>query len=79
MLNFDFLETFLRNICIWLFNIFYISEIFFLKSHTQNVVEKLVPDTFLKIQNEAYLWINSLKFYTACSVICPGGRLPKYI
>ena len=51
MLNFDFLETFLRNICIWLFNIFYISEIFFLKSHTQNVVEKLVPDTFLKIQN----------------------------
>ena len=26
-------------------------EIFFLKNHTQNVVEKLFPDPFLKSQN----------------------------
>ena len=30
----------------------------FLKNHTQNVAEKLFPDSFLKNQN---LWINSLK------------------
>ena len=34
--------------------------------HTQNVVEKLFPDTTLKIQDLAYLWIKSLKFYTVC-------------
>ena len=35
-----------------------------LKNHTQNVLEKLFPDTFLKNQNWAYLSINnSLKFY----------------
>ena len=36
-------------------------EIFLLKNHTRNVVEKLSPDPFLKNQNWAYLWINSLK------------------
>ena len=30
------------------------------KKHTQNVVEKLFPDPFLKNKNRAYLWINSL-------------------
>ena len=30
------------------------------------MVEKLVPETFLKNQTWAYLWINSLKFYTVC-------------
>ena len=30
------------------------------------MVEKLVTDPFLKNQNWAYLWINSLKFYTVC-------------
>ena len=35
-----------------------------LKNHTQNVVEKLFLGPFLKNQNWAYLWINSLKFYT---------------
>ena len=34
--------------------------------NTQNVVEKLFPDYFLKNQNWAYLWINSLKFHTVC-------------
>ena len=41
-------------------------EKFCLKNHTQNVVEKLFPDSFLKNQNWLYLWINSLKFYTVC-------------
>ena len=36
---------------------------FFLKKHTQNVVEKLVPNRILKIQHWAYLWSNCLKFY----------------
>ena len=34
---------------------------FLLKNHKQNVVEKLFPDPFIKSQNWAYLWINSLK------------------
>ena len=39
-------------------------ETFFWKSYTQNVVEKLVPDPFLKNRNWAYASINTLKFYT---------------
>ena len=31
----------------------------FLKKHTQNVLEKLVPNFSLKNQNWAYLWTNS--------------------
>ena len=38
----------------------------FLKNRTQNVVEKLAPDPFLKIRNWAYFWINSLNFYAVC-------------
>ena len=34
------------------------------ENHIQNVVEKLVPDPFLKNQNWAYLWINSLVLYS---------------
>ena len=45
-------------------------ETFFLKNHTQNVVEKLVPDHFLKNQNWAYLWINSLKFWVVYFIVC---------
>ena len=40
-----------------------IRQTFLLKNHTQNLVEKLFPDLFLKNQNWAYSWINSLKFY----------------
>ena len=54
-------------------------ETFFLKNHTQNVVEKLFPDPFLKNQNWAYLWINSLKFYTVCFYCMPSWGLSKYI
>ena len=42
---------------------------------TQNVVEKLLPDPFLKNQNWAYLWINSLKFYSVCFYCMPSWRL----
>ena len=45
-------------------------ERFSLKNRAQNVVEKLVPDPFLKNKNWAYLWINSLKFYTVCFFVC---------
>ena len=38
-------------------------EAFFLKNDTQYVVEKLVPKLFLKNQNSAYIWINSLKVW----------------
>ena len=37
----------------------------FLENHIQNVVEKLVPDSFIKNQNWAYLWIKSLKSFKA--------------
>ena len=35
----------------------------FLKNHVQNMLEKLVADPFIKNQNLAHLWINSLKCY----------------
>ena len=44
---------------------------FFLKNHTQNVVERLFPESFLKNQNWVYLWIDSLKFYTVCFYCMP--------
>ena len=34
-----------------------------MKNHTQNVVDKLFADPFLKSQNRVYFWINNLKFY----------------
>ena len=37
-------------------------NIFLEKSYT-NVMEKLVPDPFLKNENWAYVWNNSLKCY----------------
>ena len=36
----------------------------------QNVVKKLFPDSFLKNQNWAYLWINCLKFCPVCFFFC---------
>ena len=38
-----------------------------------------LPDPFLKNQNCAYLWINSLKFHTACFYCVPSGGLSNYI
>ena len=40
----------------------------FLEKSCANVLEKLVLDLFLKNQNWAYLWINSLKFRSVCSL-----------
>ena len=54
-------------------------ETFSLKNHTQNVMEKLAPDPSLKNQNWAYLWINSLRFYTVCYYCMPSWGLSKYI
>ena len=35
--------------------------------HAKNVMEKLVPDIFLKDKNSAYFWINSPKLYAVYS------------
>ena len=45
----------------------------------QNVLEKVVPDTFLKNQNWAYLWINSPMYYTVYFYCMPSWELSKYI
>ena len=37
-----------------------------MRNHTQNVLEKLFPDPYLKNQNLACLWINSVKFQKVC-------------
>ena len=50
-----------------------------LKNYTQNVVEKLVRKPFLKNQNWAYLWVNSLKFYTVCFYCIASWGLSKHI
>ena len=50
-----------------------------MKSHTQNVAEKLFPDSFLENQNWVYIWINSLKFYTVYFYCMASWRLSKYI
>ena len=41
--------------------------------------DPLSPDPFLKNQNWAYLWINSLKFYTFSFNCMPSWGLAKYI
>ena len=43
------------------------------------MVEKLVPDSFLKSLNWSYLWINSLKFYKICFYCVTSWGLSKYI
>ena len=48
----------------------YVKRNIFLKSHTQNVVEILFSDPFSKNQNWAYFWINSVKFYIDCFIVC---------
>ena len=51
---------------------------FLLKNHTQNVVKKLFPDSYLKSQNWAYLWINIVKFKTVCFYFTLIWGLSKY-
>ena len=53
----------------------------FLEKSYRNVVKKLVPDPFLENANWAYLWINSLKFYTiyfCCMAIKGLSRFDGY-
>ena len=45
-------------------------NIFLEKSYT-----KLFPEPFLRDQNWAYLWINSLKFNTVCFYCIPSWGL----
>ena len=42
-------------------------------------MEKLVPNPFLKNKNWAYLWVNSLKFYTVYLYCIPSWGLSSYI
>ena len=58
---------------------FNMRNIFFLKNHTQNVVEKLVTNPFVKNENWAYILIISLKFYTVCFYCMASCVLSKYI
>ena len=48
----------------------------FLGNHTQNVVQKPVPDPFIKRQKSAYLLINNLKYYKVCFSVFPSRGLP---
>ena len=46
----------------------------FLKDYTQNGVEKLFPDLFVKNQNVVCLWINSLKFLHSLFILYSNFR-----
>ena len=50
-----------------------------LRNTTQNVVEKLSPSSFLKHQNWAYLWIDILKVYIFCSIVCEVKDYRKWL
>ena len=45
----------------------------------QNEVKKLFPDPILKNKNWVYLWINSLKFYTVCCILCQVEGHPNIV
>ena len=45
----------------------------------QNLVEKLVPDSFQKCENWGNLYMNSLKFFTVRFYCIPSLALSKYI
>ena len=50
-----------------------------MKKHTQNAIEKLFPDPFLKDQNWVYLYISSVIFHTVGCYCMPSWGLSKYI
>ena len=58
---------------------FSLSKLFFSKIHAKNMVEKPVPDPFLKNQNWVYLRINSLKFSTVCFYCLSKSRTTRKI
>ena len=45
----------------------------------KNAEDKLFSDPFLESQTSAYLWINSLKFFTVFLNFIPSWGLSKYI
>ena len=47
--------------------------------NNQNVADKLFPDPFIKSQDWAYLWVNSLKFHAVCFYCMPSWGLSNYI
>ena len=51
---------------------------FFEKSYSRCGAET-IPRLFLKTQNWAYLWINSLNFYLVCFYCMPSWTLSEYI
>ena len=52
----------------------------FLKNHTQNVVEKLVPDPFLKIKiDDISGWSTVRNFLQLAFIVRPSPWLPKYM
>ena len=55
-----------------------ICEKFFSKNHTQNLVEKLVPDPFLRLKLSVYLDQQSEILYSLFFLFCPIRGLPKY-
>ena len=57
---------------------YYMRNIFLEKLYTKCVGET-VPRSFLKNQNCAFLWINSLKFYTVCFCCMSSWGLSKDI
>ena len=52
---------------------------FFLKTHTQSVVEKLIPNLFLKIQIEHIFGSTFWNFIQLVLIACLSRGLPKYI
>ena len=44
----------------------YKKKIAFLQKSENNAVEKLFPDSLVKIQNRAYLCLKRLNFYSVC-------------
>ena len=54
-------------------------EILFLKNHTQNVVEKLVPDPIIEIKLEHISGLTVWNGMQFVFIVYPIGVLPKYI
>ena len=55
----------------------YNMKIFLMKNYP--MVEKLVPETFIKNQSCTHLWTNRLKCHKFLFIVSPSQGLPKYI
>ena len=52
-------------------------NLFFSENRTQNVLEKLAPEPFLKDPNWVYHWKQSERLYSLF-IVYPNRRPPKY-